>query len=545
MTDHEFPQAAGPAEPGSTPEATDQSEPREEAAHDTKASDANGTPSHASEEPQAPPAPAAEVPAAPMPQPAPEKTDDAAEFEAALEAFSGSATGTVYDGQKPLHAGEMLTATVIQVDRDKAFVDLGAKAEGVIPLHELSSVPIESADQVVKVGDQINVVVVKPESKEGNPIVSKRQADFEEAWDRIIADFEAGRYVTALVTDRVKGGLEVDLGVRGFVPASHVSSGHVRNLERYVGQSLKLKIIDVDRDRKKVVLSNRQAEEEERQHRKQELFTKVRPGEILEGTVRRLVDYGAFIDLGGVDGLLHISEIGWSRVDHPREVLKVGDEVRVMVLRLDPEKGRISLGRRQVLPDPWADIRERYSVGQRLTLPVSRVVQSGAFVKLPEEAEAFIPASEMSSRRGVKPSDVVQPGQEVEVQIIDLRPDERRMVLSIRALLPYEERAPRHHDDSRRPQRGGGQRGRGGRQDPTDTGGATIGERLGALRGLATAGSGEEAEEEEQQAAAPEPAAEASAEPVAEATSGESAENAGGADSAESADTAEAKTEDA
>ncbi len=403
--------------------------------------------------------------------------DDAAAFEAALDAFSSQADTPSGETVRRLNKGQLLTARVIQVDKDRAFVDLGTKAEGVIPLEELATGVVEDARDIVKIGDEIKVIVVHPD-KDGSPIVSKKRADFESTWEKLVEDFKANRTVAAIVTDRVKGGLEVDLGVRGFVPASHVGNGKVRNLDKYVGQSMLLKIIDVDPNRRKVVLSNRMAEHETREERKKQIFEQVKPGDILEGVVRRLVDYGAFVDLGGVDGLLHVSEISWSRVDHPREALKEGDEVRVMVLRLDQTSGRISLGRRQVLPDPWAEIRDQYHVGQRMEVPISRVVQSGAFVKLAEGAEAFIPASEMSHQRVKRPNELVSPGQVVNVQIIDLRPDERRMVLSIRALMPYEEaprhERPRHHQREQRAQQESVARG------------ATIGERLGALKGLGT-----------------------------------------------------------
>lgn len=458
------------------------------------------------------PSPTPEPPAQPAPPtpPAPVTVaDDTAAFEAALDAFANETEEPGGDTVRRLSKGQLLTAKVIQVDKDRAFVDLGTKAEGIIPLEELSTGEVEDAREIVKIGDEIRVVVVHPD-KGGSPIVSKKRADFESTWDRLVDDFKENKTISAVVVDRVKGGLEVDLGVRGFVPASHVSSGKSRNLDRFVGQSINLKIIDVDPNRRKVVLSNRLAEDENRESRKQKLFESVKPGDILEGTVRRLVDYGAFVDLGGVDGLLHVSEISWSRVDHPKEVLKEGDDVKVMVLRLDSGTGRISLGRRQVLPDPWAEVRGVYTVGQRLALPISRVVQSGAFVKLPEDAEAFIPASEMSHQRGKKPSELVEPGQTVEVQIIDLRPDERRMVLSMRALLPFEDR----------PQRTERHRQRDNRQTQ-DTGarGATIGERLGALKGFASSDQDaeDEAPIEASEASSGAPAESAPEAPVAEA----------------------------
>jgi 4-hydroxy-3-methylbut-2-enyl diphosphate reductase len=410
-------------------------------------------------------------------------------------------------GYKRLQKGDRIEATIIQVDKDKVFVDLGTKAEGIIPLAELTEDNIESAKGLFNVGDKINVVVLRPEGAEGNPIVSKRRADFEEAWDRIEEAHRTQEMITAQVVDRVKGGLVVDVGVRGFVPATHVGSGKLRNIEKFVGQPLQLKVIEIDRERKKVVLSNRQAEEERRQSAKDEIFKAVRPGEILDGSVRRLTDYGAFVDLGGVDGLLHISEMSWARINHPKEMFKEGQKIKVMVLRLDEKAGKISLGHRQVLPDPWNLIKQNYKIGQTLKVIIGRIVLSGAFIKLPEGAEAFMPVSEMSYRRIKRPQEVVEENQEVEVQIIDLRPDERRMVLSMRALggggdlrSPSSSNEPQTFDgDGRAKDRGkkpGGKKGgRGGRDFDDDfeesvgrrgfaTGGATIGERLGMLKGF-------------------------------------------------------------
>lgn len=410
-------------------------------------------------------------------------------------------------GYKRLQKGDRIEATVIQVDRDKVFVDLGTKAEGIVPLGELTEDNIDSAKGLFNVGDKINVVVIRPEGAEGNPIVSKKRADFEEIWDRIEAAYRTQEMITSQVVDRVKGGLVVDVGVRGFVPATHVGSGKLRNIEKFVGQTLQLKVIEIDRDRKKVVLSNRQAEEERRQNAKEEIFKNVKPGDILEGSVRRLTDYGAFVDLGGVDGLLHISEMSWARINHPKEMFREGQKIKVMVLRLDPGAGKISLGHRQVLPDPWNLIKQNYRIGQNLKITIGRIVQSGAFIKLPEGAEAFMPVSEMSYRRIKRPQDVVEEGQEVEAQIIDLRPDERRMVLSMKAIggggeirqSSSTDSPPSFDDEMRRGKdrgkKGAKKGGRGGRDFEDDfeeslgrrgfaTGGATIGERLGMLKGF-------------------------------------------------------------
>jgi len=450
--------------------------------------------------------------------PAPETPRNAAADADLFESYmSGdfNVEGEVPEGGfKRLTKGERIEATIIQVDRDKVFVDLGTKSEGIVPLGELSEENLETAKGHFNVGDKIQVVVLRPEGAEGNPIVSKKRAEFEEAWDRIEEAFKTQETIKAQVVDRVKGGLVVDVGVRGFVPATHVGSGKLRNIEKFVGQPLDLKVIEIDRDRKKVVLSNRQAEEERRQAAKENIFSDAKPGDVLEGTVRRLTDYGAFVDLGGVDGLLHISEMSWARINHPKEMFKEGQKIKVMVLRLDPSAGKISLGHRQVLPDPWNLIKENYKVGQNLKVIIGRIVQSGAFIKLPEGAEAFMPVSEMSYRRIKRPQDVVEENQEVEAQIIDLRPDERRMVLSMRALGGGGELRPGagfqpsgYEEDMRRAGAGGGggrpvdkkkgKKGRGGREDFEEYedlggrrggfstgGGVTIGERLGMLKGF-------------------------------------------------------------
>ncbi len=440
------------------------------------------------------------------------------------------------ENYKKLSKGDRLEATVIQVEAERIFVDLGTKSEGVIPLSELTDENVASAAEIVSVGDKIQVIVVRTDGGDGNPVVSKKRADFDEAWTRILDAFQSQETLTAQVVDRVKGGLLVDIGVRGFVPATHVGSGKLRNIEKYVGESLELKIIEVDRERKKVVLSNRAAEEEHRAEVKEKIFTDTNPGDILEGTVRRLTDYGAFVDLGGIDGLLHISEMSWMRIQHPKEVLKEGQDIKVMVLKLDKSIGKISLGLRQVMPDPWNLIRENYKIGQKIMATINRMVQAGAFVRLPEGAEAFLPVSEISQQRIQKPSDVLEDNQEVEATIIDLRPEERRMVLSLKggasARDPqigygYSPTAPSDFDTDRNRNRGagggkkkrkgadfegGGGSPRGG-QSSGGGGGATIGERLGMLKGFHFRSDEDEAAEGTAEATAEDTAAEPTAAP--------------------------------
>ena len=434
----------------------------------------------------APEQPAAPAPEAPAEAPV-SRADDAALFEAAMASLESEDAA---DAAGKINRGDRVEAKVILVDKDRVFVDLGTKAEGVIPLKELTDDSVDTAIGLVNVGDRFDVIVIKTSSAEGNPIVSKKRADFDASWQNIIKAFEDGITFQATVVDRVKGGLVVDIGVRGFVPATHVGTGRLRNIEKYVGDVLPVKIIEIDKERKKVVLSNRVAEEETREESRKGFFTKINPGDVIPGVVSRLKDYGAFVDLGGIDGLLHISEISWMRIDHPKEVLKEGDEINVYVLRLDEGTGKISLGLRQVLPDPWQVIGENYKVGQKIQVQVNRMVQSGVFVRLPEQAEAFLPLSEISEKRLKRPEDELEQDQDIEPTIIDLKPDERRMVLSLRE-------NPRLGGPSRMGGPGLGRRpsGPGRRRDgdydqpaPSPqrqpTGGATIGERLGMLKGL-------------------------------------------------------------
>ncbi len=265
-------------------------------------------------------------------------------------------------------------------------------------------------------------------------------ADYESTWFRLTNAFETGEVIASMVVDRVKGGLVVDLGVRGFLPASHVRIRNVHALDRLVGQSLRVKIIEVDRARKRVVVSHKDAVEEEREKRREQTIATIKENQIYKGVVRRITDYGAFMDLGGVDGLLHVTEMSWTRIDHPSEVLKVGDKVDVMVLRFDAESNRISLGRKQILPDPWEEAKDRFKVGESVQGTVSRVVPFGAFVKMETGIEGIIPNSELPGGRGAKAQDTLKVGDKVEAKVVNVRPGERRMTLSLRQIQQQEER---------------------------------------------------------------------------------------------------------
>lgn len=367
----------------------------------------------------------------------PELSDEEV-FMAALDAMpTGKPKREDVKGDYPtLSEGDVVEGTVVHIDREGVLVDVGTKSEGIIRLPELTRDPSQNPEDVVSVGETIKVYVLKPEGADGNLLLSKKRADFEIAWDRVQLAHDEGQYLTAMVTDRVKGGLVVDLGIRGFVPASHVGSGKVKNLDKYLGQSLPLKVLEVDRERKKVVLSHRMAVEEQRDKKREETLGDLAEGQVRAGVVRRITDYGAFVDLGGLDGLLHISEMSWTRINHPSEVVKVGQKIQVMVLKVNSESGRVSLGMRQILPDPWQNLGDRYNVGDIIHVKISRLVPFGAFVQLEEGVEAIIPNQELSQRRIKKPEQVVAVGDEVDAKILDLRPDERRMTLSTRAVMP-------------------------------------------------------------------------------------------------------------
>ena len=336
-----------------------------------------------------------------------------------------------------VEVGDIVKGIVAGVDSQWVSVDIGSKDEGIVPISEFPS-----ADELPAVDDEIEVAVVRIDEEKGQVRLSKRRADWERVWNRLAEAAENQQVVEALVTERVKGGLRVDVGVPGFVPGSQVASRNLRNLERYVGQSLRLRVLEVDRKSKKVILSHRAVVEEEREKRRQETLGRLQEGVECEGKVRSLTNYGAFIDLGGVDGLLHVSEMAWTRVKHPSEVVSVGDTVRVVVLEVDPETDRISLSRCRILPDPWKEVGRKLHVGDTVKVRISRVVRTGAFAQLIEhDIEGFIPIGEMSSKRIAEASDVVRAGQELELKITEMRPNARRMTLSLVAAEQDRERA--------------------------------------------------------------------------------------------------------
>ena len=298
-----------------------------------------------------------------------------------------------------------MVGKVVQVNDEEVLVHVGGKSEGRIPRNELGLKADQTPADIVAVGDEIKVYVMRVEDSEGTVLLSKRRADQESAWEELEKIYEEKGIIEAEVTERVKGGLLIDVGVRGFVPASHVDRHYVEDLEQYVGHTFRVRIIELDRARNNVVLSRKEVLEEEYERAKAETFENLQEGDIVDGVVRRLTDFGAFVDIGsGVEGLLHVSEMAYSRVDHPSSVLSEGDEIKVMVLRVDRERERISLGLKQTLPDPWDNITEKYREGDKVMGEVTRVVDFGAFVKLEDGVEGLVHISQLADHHVVNAS---------------------------------------------------------------------------------------------------------------------------------------------
>lgn len=332
--------------------------------------------------------------------------------------------------------GEIVEGVVVGITNEGVAVDIGAKYEGLVSRAEFAA-----TEELPAIDSKLEVAVMRIDEENGVVRLSKRRADFQRVWNDLEEKARTGGIVDAMVTDRVKGGLRVDVGVPGFVPASQVGTRDVRSLERFVGRSLRLKVLEADRKSKKVILSHRVVVEEERERRREETLSKLEEGAVVEGKVRNLTSYGAFIDLGGVDGLLHVSEMSWSRIKDPSEVLHVGETIQVTVLEIDREKDKISLSLRQILPDPWKEAARKLRPGQLVQARITRVVRTGAFALLKDaDIEGFIPVSEMSSRRISDPSELLKPGQDVDLKIMDIRIEARRMTLSLQAAEQERER---------------------------------------------------------------------------------------------------------
>jgi small subunit ribosomal protein S1 len=338
-----------------------------------------------------------------------------------------------YDATFPtINEGEVVHGTVVRVDKDEVLVDIGYKSEGVIPVSELSiRRSVNPADEV-SVGDEIDALVLTKEDAEGRLILSKKRARFELAWKAIEAAHERGEPVTGRVIEVVKGGLILDLGVRGFLPASLVDIRRVQDLDEFMGKELRSKVIELNRSRNNVVLSRRAVLEDERKEQRQQILDRLNPGDVVEGQISNIVDFGAFVDLDGMDGLIHISELSWSHVNHPSEVLEIGQKVQVKVLDIDRDRQRISLGLKQTQSDPWQQVLESYKEGDTVDGKVTKVVTFGSFVEILPGVEGLVHISELAQHHVENPREVVSQGDNVKVLILEVDAERRRLSLSLK-----------------------------------------------------------------------------------------------------------------
>ncbi len=346
----------------------------------------------------------------------------------------------------PFSEGDVVTGNVVRIDADEVLVDIGYKSEGVIPANELSIRKSVDPSDEVEMGEEVDALVLTKEDQDGRLILSKKRARFEKAWRRIEAAAESGEPVIGTVIEVVKGGLIIDLGVRGFLPASLVDIRRVPNLDEYMSTEIECKVIELNRSRNNVVLSRRAVLEEERKEQRQEILDRLEPGLIVEGQISNIVDFGAFVDLNGIDGLIHISELSWSHVNHPSEVLAIGDTVNVKVLDIDRDRQRISLGLKQTQEDPWQRVVDTYNPGDELAGTVTKVVTFGAFVEILDGVEGLVHISELAPHHVESPRDIIEPGDEVRVKILEIDSERRRLSLSIKRVegqvLPLRERSP-------------------------------------------------------------------------------------------------------
>ena len=328
--------------------------------------------------------------------------------------------------------GDVVKGRVVRIDKDEVLVDIGYKSEGVIPSHELSiRKSVNPADEV-ELGEEVDALVLTKEDSEGRLILSKKRARFEKAWRRIEAAAESGTPVEGNVIEVVKGGLILDLGVRGFLPASLVDIRRVHNLDEFMGQTLECKVIELNRSRNNVVLSRRAVLEEERKEVREQILGRLEAGQVVEGKISNIVDFGAFVDLDGIDGLIHISELSWSHVNHPSEVVAIGDTVRIKVLDIDRDRQRISLGLKQTQEDPWQRVISAHRPGDVLEGAVTKVVAFGAFVEILPGVEGLVHISELADHHVESPSEVVEPGSTLNVKILEIDEERRRLSLSIK-----------------------------------------------------------------------------------------------------------------
>ncbi len=351
------------------------------------------------------------------------------------EMTSGDSFAELFSqSERKLKEGEVVQGRVLSIDDDQVQVDVGFKSEGYIDLWEFMD---EKGNLLVKVGDTVDVLIEEAEDDDGRIVLSKDKADRVKVWDQISAAYEADQPVEGRILSRVKGGLSVDIGVKAFLPGSQVDLRPVRNLEALLGERLEFKIIKFNQRRGNIVLSRRALLEKEREKLRARTLETLEEGQIIDGVIKNITDYGAFIDLGGIDGLLHVTDMSWGRVNHPSELFRVGDEVKVKVLKYDSESQRVSLGLKQIQPDPWVDAAMRYPIGMRVTGKVVSLTDYGAFLELEPGIEGLVHVSEMSWTKRVKhPSKVVNLGDQVEAVVLDVDEYNRKISLGMKQIEP-------------------------------------------------------------------------------------------------------------
>src|SRR3954466_11199860 len=345
-----------------------------------------------------------------------------------VEELLAAVDGTI----KPFNDGDIVEGTIVKDDRDEVLLDIGYNTGGVIPSRRPSIKHDVDPNEVVSVGDEIEALVLQKEDKEGRLILSKKRAQYERAWGTIEAKKEADEVVTGTVIEVVKGGLILDIGLRGFLPASLVEMRRVRDLQPYVGRELEAKIIELDKNRNNVVLSRRQWLEQTQSEVRSEFLNKLATGQVRTGVVSSIVNFGAFVDLGGVDGLVHVSELSWKHIDHPSEVVEVGQEATVEVLDVDMDRERVSLSLKATQEDPWQHLARTHAIGQVVPGKVTKLVPFGAFVRVDDGSEGLVHISELAERHVELPEQVVNVGDEILVKVIDIDLERRRISLSLK-----------------------------------------------------------------------------------------------------------------
>lgn len=334
-----------------------------------------------------------------------------------------------------LRRGEVITGKVIKITDNEITVNIGYKSDGIIPKEEISNDITVNPFEVSKEGDEIQVYVLNLDDGEGNVLLSKKRVDMAKGWDDIEKIKETESLVETKVVEAVKGGvIAVARGIRCFIPASHLSNHYVSDLKDFIGKNFNTKIIEFDRKRNKVVLSRKIVLEEENKHKKLELFSKLEKGMRIKGEIKRITDFGAFIDIGGIDGLVHISELSWGRIKHPEEVVSIGETVEVEVLDFNKEKEKIALSLKQTQPHPWGNVAEKYSIGSIVEGKVVRLVDFGAFVELELGLDGLVHISQISEKHISKPAEELHIGQKVQVKVLDVKPEEKRISLSMTAV---------------------------------------------------------------------------------------------------------------